>query len=126
MDILLLGSDKRAGVPGGRSDTIMLVHVDSAKNFVSLLSLPRDLRVDIPGHGLGKLNTAYAYGGAALAIRAVKRATGVNIDHYLQVDFQAFQQLADHLGGVYIDETVGISTTIRAMSRSTSTPDTNC
>jgi polyisoprenyl-teichoic acid--peptidoglycan teichoic acid transferase len=103
MDILLLGSDKRAGVPGSRSDTIMLVHVDPAKNFVSLLSLPRDLRVDVPDHGEGKLNTAYAYGGAALAIRTVKELTGVNIDHYLQVDFQAFQDLADSLGGVYID-----------------------
>jgi polyisoprenyl-teichoic acid--peptidoglycan teichoic acid transferase len=103
MDILLLGSDLRAGVPGGRSDTIMLVHVDPAKNFVSMLSLPRDLRVDIPGHGLNKLNTAYAFGGAALAIRTVKELTGININHYMQVDFQAFQKLADSLGGVYVD-----------------------
>jgi polyisoprenyl-teichoic acid--peptidoglycan teichoic acid transferase len=103
MDILLLGSDKRAGVPGGRSDTMILVHVDPALDFVSMLSLPRDLRVDVPGHGLAKLNAAYAYGGAALAIRTVKQATGINIDHYLQVDFDAFQNLADSLGGVYID-----------------------
>ena len=103
MDLLLLGSDKRAGVAGSRSDTIMLVHVDPSQNFVSMLSLPRDLRVDIPGQGLGKLNTAYAHGGAALAIRTVKQLTGVNIDHYLQVDFEAFQKLTDSLGGVYVD-----------------------
>ena len=103
MNILLLGSDKRAGVSGGRSDTIMLVHVDRSGKFVSLLSLPRDLRVDVPGHGLNKLNTAYSYGGAALAIRTIKQVTGVNVDHYLQLDFQAFEQLADSLGGVYID-----------------------
>lgn len=103
MDLLLLGSDKRAGTPGGRSDTIMLVHVDPEQDFISLLSLPRDLRVDIPGHGLGRLNVAYSYGGAALTIRTVKQATGVNVDHYLQVDFEAFEKLADSLGGVYLD-----------------------
>ena len=103
MDILLLGSDLRAGVPGGRSDTIMLLHVDSANNFISMLSLPRDLRVEVPGHGLDKLNAAYSFGGAALAIRTVKQATGININHYIQVDFQAFQKLADSLGGVYVD-----------------------
>ena len=103
MDILLLGSDLHAGVRAGRSDTLILVHVDPDKNFVSMLSLPRDLRVDIPGHGVNKLNAAYAYGGAALAIRTVKQATGVNIDHYLQVDFQAFEQLTNSLGGVYVD-----------------------
>jgi len=103
MNILLLGSDKRAGVPGSRSDTIMLVHVDPSQKFVSMLSLPRDLRVDVPGEGLGRLNTAYSRGGAALAIRTVKQLTGVNIDHYLQVDFDAFQKLTDSLGGVYID-----------------------
>jgi polyisoprenyl-teichoic acid--peptidoglycan teichoic acid transferase len=103
MDLLLLGSDKRAEVSNSRSDTIMLVHVDPSQNFVSMLSLPRDLRVEVPGHGLRKLNTAYAYGGAALTIRTVKQLTGVNIDHYLQVDFEAFQKLADSLGGVYVD-----------------------
>ena len=103
MDILLLGSDKRATTSAGRSDSVMLVHVDSAKNFVSMLSLPRDLKVNVPGHGTNKLNAAYAIGGAALAISTIKQLTGVNIDHYMQVDFQAFEQLANSLGGVYVD-----------------------
>ena len=103
MDVLLLGSDQRAGVAGGRSDTIMLIHIDSQRGFASMFSLPRDLRVEVPGHGLQRLNTAYSFGGAALAIRTVKQLTGINIDHYLQVDFQAFQKMADSLGGVYID-----------------------
>jgi LCP family protein required for cell wall assembly len=103
MNILLLGSDKRADTPGGRSDSLILVHIDPSRNFVSMLSLPRDWRVDVPGHGLNKLNTAYAYGGAALAIRTIKQATGIKIDHYIQVDFEAFQKLADSLGGVYLD-----------------------
>jgi polyisoprenyl-teichoic acid--peptidoglycan teichoic acid transferase len=103
MDILLLGSDHRANVPGSRSDSIMLVHIDPKRGFASMLSLPRDLLVSIPGHGDNKLNAAYSYGGAALAIRTIKQVTGVNINHYLQVDFTAFQELTDSLGGVYID-----------------------
>ena len=79
------------------------MHVDPKKNFVSTLSLPRDLRVEIPGHGVNKLNASYAIGGPALVIRTVKQATGVNVDHFLQVDFAAFQELTDSVGGVYID-----------------------
>ena len=103
MDILVLGSDMRAGESGGRSDSLMLVHVDPASNYLSLLSIPRDLRVEISGHGLNKINTAYSFGGAALAIQTVKQLTGINIDHFIQVDFAAFQALADTLGGVYVD-----------------------
>ena len=103
MNILLLGSDKRGDVRAGRADTIILVHVDPKQDFVSTLSLPRDLRVEIPGHGTNKLNASYAIGGPALVIRTVKQATGINIDHFLQVDFAAFQELTDSVGGVYID-----------------------
>jgi polyisoprenyl-teichoic acid--peptidoglycan teichoic acid transferase len=103
MDILVLGSDIRADESGGRSDSLMLVHVDPANNRLSLLSIPRDLRVEIPGHGLNKINTAYSLGGAALSIQTVKELTGVNIDHFVQVDFAAFQALTDTLGGVYVD-----------------------
>ena len=103
MDILLLGTDNRASAPGSRSDSIMLVHVDPAQNFISVLSIPRDLLVAIPGHGLNKLNAAYDVGGAALTIRTVKQVTGVNINHFMEVDFQAFQRLTNSLGGVYVD-----------------------
>ena len=105
MDILVFGSDSRWVAEGeqGRSDTIMLVHADPKQNYLSILSLPRDLRVEVPGHGVQKLNAAYAFGGPALTIRTVKRLTGVDIKYYLEIDFNAFRDITNELGGVYID-----------------------
>lgn len=107
MDIILFGSDNRDEGEGpeeyGRSDTVMLVHIDSRANFVSVLSLPRDLRVEIPGHGAQKLNAAYAYGGPALAIETVQNLTGVDLDHYVNIDFDAFRRVTTSLGGVWVD-----------------------
>ncbi len=105
MNLLVIGSDRRSNDPsiGGRSDTLMVVHVDPELNYLSVLSLPRDLRVDIPGHGKGKLNTAFAYGGAPLAIKTIEQTTGVDINHYLEVGFTAFADMVDSLGGVYVD-----------------------
>jgi len=104
-DILVLGTDKHADNQGElvRSDSLMLVHVDPDEDYLSMLSLPRDLRVEVPGHGTQKLNWAYSKGGAALAIETVKELTGVNITEYLEVDFEAFRQITKELGGVYID-----------------------
>ncbi len=105
MNLLVIGSDRRPNDPslGGRSDTLMVVHIDPEQNYLSVLSLPRDLRVDIPGHGKGKLNTAFAYGGPALAIRTIKQVTGIDINHYLEIGFAAFSDIVDSLGGVYVD-----------------------
>ena len=104
MNIVLLGSDKRASIAsGGRSDTIILVHIDSKNNYLSMLSIPRDLRVMIPGHGMNKINTAYRFGGPALVIRTIQSVFGVKLDHYMEVDFQAFEQITNSLGGVYVD-----------------------
>jgi LCP family protein required for cell wall assembly len=105
MDILVLGSDRRDTSDGtyGRSDTVMLVHVDPTNEFMSVLSLPRDLRVEVPGHGFHKVNAAYAFGGAALAIETVQNLTGVDVDHYLEIDFSAFKDITDSVGGVYVD-----------------------
>lgn len=104
MNIVLLGSDTRSSDgKGGRSDTIILVHVDPEANFLSMLSLPRDLRVTVPEHGPQKINAAYAYGGAALLIRTVQSALRVDLDHYVKVDFNAFKEITDTLGGVYVD-----------------------
>ncbi len=105
-DILVLGSDKRANNDEGvesRSDTIMVVHVDPAKDYLSVLSLPRDLKVEIPGHGTGKLNAAYADGGPELTMQTVEQLTKVKIDQFLQIDFQAFEDITNALGGVYVD-----------------------
>ena len=104
MDILLLGCDRRPEEgEDSRSDTVMLVHVDSAQNYLSVLSLPRDLHVEIPGHGMGKLNDAYSIGGWELTAKTVEILTNVHIDEYVEVDFQAFRDITDAIGGVYID-----------------------
>lgn len=99
--ILAVGSDRRAGEGGkGRSDTMLLVRV--AGGSVSMLSLPRDLRVEIPGHGVGKLNAAYALGGMKLLIATVREQLGVKVDHFVQVDFGGFRKVVGTLGGVYL------------------------
>lgn len=101
--ILLIGADKRYTNPGrGNSDTMMLVRVDPVQKTVSLLSLPRDLRVDIPGYGYAKLNAAYAYGGPALTIKTIRDLTGVTINHFVQIDMGGFDSLVNDLGGVYL------------------------
>lgn len=103
-NILLLGSDSGPGRDGpGRSDSIVLVHTNPDKHTISMLSIPRDLRVDIPGQGPDKINAAYAYGGAALTIRTVEKLTGLPVNHVVIVDFSAFAELIDALGGVTID-----------------------
>jgi len=106
IDIVLIGSDKRAGQEAGvesRSDTVMLVHADPDEDYLSILSLPRDLRVEVPGHGVQKLNAAYALGGPELTIETVQHLTQVDIDDYVEVDFNAFRDITDALGGVYLD-----------------------
>jgi LCP family protein required for cell wall assembly len=100
---LVLGSDRRATTGSGRSDSILLVRVDPARNRIAQLSIPRDLRVTIPGHGDDRINVAYALGGPALAIRTVQALTGIPINHVLLVDFSGFRDLVDALGGVTLD-----------------------
>jgi LCP family protein required for cell wall assembly len=108
--ILVLGSDVRTGESidksqqgPGRSDTIMLVH--TALGSVRKLSIPRDVEVDIPGHGINKINAAYAFGGPALTIKTVESflGNGVEINHLVEVDFQNFPGFIDALGGVTVD-----------------------
>ena len=105
-NVLVLGSDQRpkgSGEPGaqtdgGRSDSIMLMRVGGGAN--SRLSIARDTIVDIPGHGRGKINAAFAYGGAALATRTVEQYTGVDVNHVVVVSFADFPQLIDAMGGI--------------------------
>ena len=103
MNILVLGSDNSGGAAAGNSDTMMVIHVDQADNFVSILSIPRDLWVDVPGHGMQKINAALIEGGAALAITTVQNVTGIDLNQYLELDFQAFVDMTNALGGVYVD-----------------------
>jgi LCP family protein required for cell wall assembly len=105
--VLVLGSDRRPGEGPGtsRSDSIMLVRSDPSRGRMVELSIPRDLRVDIPGHGQDKINAAYSLGGPPLAIRTVRRLLGpdVPINHVALVGFAGFRKLVDALGGVTVD-----------------------
>jgi len=110
--IMLIGSDKRpkalqARDPAGGgkplSDTIILVRLDPDKRGTALMSLPRDLKVNIPGHGVDKLNAAYSLGGPKLTLKTVKELTGLRINHVINVDFQGFQEAVKAIGCVYMD-----------------------
>jgi LCP family protein required for cell wall assembly len=104
--ILLLGTDHGpgAGRQGARrSDSIMLVRTDPGRGRTAFLSVPRDLRVDVPGRGFNKINAAFQFGGPDLAIRTLREFTGLKINHVVVVDFRNFERLIDALGGVTID-----------------------
>ena len=112
LTFLVIGSDSRAGLDSlqnfgpsedARGDVIMLVKLHPADGTAQILSLPRDLLVEIPGKGTNRINAAYSYGGAPLMVRTVKQLTGLPIHHYVEVDFVGFQALVDQVGGVYID-----------------------
>ena len=102
---LVIGSDKRANEEEdpGRSDTTMLVRLDPDKGLISMMSIPRDLKVEIPGYGTGKFNEAYSYGGTKLTLRTVKQLTGLPINHIVNVDFLGFAQGVYAIGCVYAD-----------------------
>jgi len=105
-DILLLGTDHarlKGRESANRTDSITLVRVDSGTHRIAYLSIPRDLRVEVPGHGTSKINTAMQIGGAALAVKTVRVLTGLPVNHVVVVDFSQFQSLIDKLGGITID-----------------------
>jgi polyisoprenyl-teichoic acid--peptidoglycan teichoic acid transferase len=97
-----VGSKSRRGTQG-RSDSIVLVRTDPDQHRIALVSIPRDLRVDIPRHGEEKINAAYAFGGATLAIKTVERVTGLPINHVVVVDFSTFGEVVDALGGITVN-----------------------
>ena len=112
---LLVGSDSRdeltdeqrealgAGrATGARTDTIILVHVPSGGGKASLISIPRDSYLPIPGNGENKVNAAYSIGGPKLLVETVEQATGLPIDGYLEIGLSGFAGVVDSLGGVYL------------------------
>lgn len=102
-NILLLGVDSGLS-EGSRSDSIILFSVDKKSGSISALAIPRDTRARIPGRsGYDRINVAHAIGGPTLAVRAVEGLLGIEIDHYVRVDFAGFEALVDALGGVVID-----------------------
>jgi LCP family protein required for cell wall assembly len=101
--ILLLGSDRRYGERDrGRADTIILARISGSQHRIALLSLPRDLLVEIPRYGEDRINAAYELGGERLLISTVRENVGVRIDHFVEVNFRGFDQIVNALGGVYV------------------------
>ena len=133
---LLVGSDTREGLTkqqmrelrvgstataaGGRSDTMLIIHLSKSRDRAYIISLPRDSLVVIPEHvsssdkktiipdRQGKLNSAFSYGGAPLLIETVERATSIKIDHYVEVSFAGFAGIVDALGGIEVCTKVDI------------------
>lgn len=150
LNILLIGSDSRAGLskaqqnnlhvghdPGQRSDTMILVHFPANGGKADMVSLPRDSYVTIPAHCDGgatpkhgkcakgasliptqqnKLNAAYAFGGANLAVRTVEYNTNVPIQHYIEINFQGFVNMVEKLGGVTVCNQSAINDPVRRTS----------
>ena len=114
---LILGTDEseaRDNDPsfGGtfRADTIILARVDPISKKVALVSIPRDTRVDLGGdYGVQKINAASTLGGASLAVQAVENLTGVDVDHYVEVNFDGFEGIVDSLGGIEVNVPIDIN-----------------
>jgi LCP family protein required for cell wall assembly len=115
---LRVGSTATAA--GGRSDTMLIIHLSKSRDRAYIISLPRDSLVVIPEHvsssdkktiipdRQGKLNSAFSYGGAPLLIETVERATSIKIDHYVEVSFAGFAGIVDALGGIEVCTKVDI------------------
>ena len=104
--MLVAGTDgSRTGGRGDarRSDSLMLIRTDPRSHRLAFLSIPRDLRVEIPGYGPGKVNAAFQLGGPTLALRTVKALTGLDVNHVAFVDFDRFEELIDAVGGIDVD-----------------------
>lgn len=112
LTFLVVGSDSRAGLDdltnfgafgGARGDVVMLVRLDGDTANAQILSIPRDLWVDIPGHNQNRINAAFAFGGSRLMVETIKQNLNVEINHYVEVDFVGFQGMIDELGGIQLD-----------------------
>ena len=130
LNYLLVGSDTRVGLTkeqskilrvgttksaaGARSDTMLLVHISKARDKATIISIPRDSLVTIPEHASslykgrivpaaqGKINSAFAWGGAPLLIQTIEQETNVKIDHYVEIGFAGFANMVDALGGIQV------------------------
>ncbi len=130
LNYLLVGSDTRVGLTkeqskllrvgttksaaGARSDTMLLIHISKSRDKATIISIPRDSLVTIPEHqsslykdrtvaaGHGKINAAYAWGGAPLLIQTIEQETGIRIDHYIEIGFAGFAGMVDALGGIQV------------------------
>lgn len=118
VNILLMGSDSRGSMgnlrdndpTGQRSDTLMLMHIPPDRENVYVMSIMRDLWVEIPGHGMNKINSALSLGGIPLTVQTIEGMLDDRIDHVAVIDFQGFKGLTNALGGVKVDVPYSFST----------------
>jgi LCP family protein required for cell wall assembly len=116
LNIVVAGLDERTGLTlrqqrllhvGANTgeldtDTLMLVHVSASHRFVQVISLPRDSWVNIPGHGMNKINSALGLGGPQLMVQTIQQATGLTVNDYIEVNFLGFVKVIDALGGLHM------------------------
>lgn len=107
VNILLIGNDSRQNGEDGRSDAMILLSVSSKTKTIYMTSLLRDMYVDIPGHDGNRLNAAYSFGGAELLMETVEQNLDIPVNRYVQVNFEAFANLVDAVGGVDLELTTG-------------------
>lgn len=107
LNVMLFGSDMREDSQEdyGRSDSMILFSIDNRHDKIKLTSFLRDTYVEIPGYGMGKITTAYSYGGPELAIETVEHNFGIKIDRYAVVGFDAFENIVNTLGGIDLELT---------------------
>jgi len=107
-DFLILGVDEREGNSDfkGRTDTVIVFHISSLGKKDALISIPRDTRVYLEGHGWNKINAAYVYGGEEMIKHEINELTGIGVDKYMLINFDGFKRIIDILGGVdiYVSE----------------------
>ena len=103
LNVLVMGLDTRKGETMARADTMMLCSIDTEKDVMSILSIPRDTRVNIPGHGWEKINGTTVYGGPTLAMKVVSDLLGIQVSNYVLTDFDGFKEIINALGGVTMD-----------------------
>ena len=104
-NILLIGNDSRENGEDGRSDAMILLSISEKTRTVQMISFLRDMYVEIPGHDGNRLNAAYAYGGPELLMETVRENFQIPVSHYVLVNFEAFANLVDAVGGVDLELT---------------------
>lgn len=104
-NVLLIGNDSRTGGEDGRSDAMILVSVNNNTKKIYMTSLLRDMYVEIPGYKNNRLNAAYSFGGAELLMETIEQNFDIEVNRYVQVNFEAFANLVDAVGGVELELT---------------------
>ncbi|MGB3683167.1 MAG: LCP family protein [Rubrobacteraceae bacterium] len=105
LDVLVLGVDRRpegSSVEGSRTDTVMVARITPETGSVKMLSIPRDLFVEVEPGVEDRVNAAYSYGGVGQTTKTVERATGISVDRYAVVDFEGFKDIVDAVGGITV------------------------